>query len=115
MAQHIVASVNDIPVGDRKVVTAGNTKVILFHLEDGYYATQTHCPHLMLPLKNGKLLDGKVLQCPIHRAQFNVTDGEVIKWANFPPGIQMLNVIRKEKCLSTYPVSVDGDKVLVEV
>ena len=36
--------------------------------------------------------------------------GEVVDWANFPPGIQVLNVVRGEKALKTYKVSVkDGD------
>lgn len=115
MAQHTVASTNDIPLGERAVVTAGNTKIIVFHLETGFYAIQAHCPHMFVPLKGGKLLDGKVLQCPFHRAQFDISDGEVVKWAHFPPGIQVLNPIRGEKCLKTYPVTLEGDKVLVEV
>ena len=115
MAQHTVANINDIPLGERAVVTAGNTKMIIFHLDTGFHAIQAHCSHLFVPLKSGKVLDGNVLQCPFHRAQFNIADGEVVKWAHFPPGIQVLNPIRGEKCLKTYPVTLDGDDVVVEV
>ena len=116
MTSHQAGSVDDLAVGERKLLNLDGTKVLLFHLESGFHAIQAGCPHMLLPLKSGKLLDdGKTLQCPIHRAQFDIASGDVNKWANFPPGIQMLNVIRKEKCLTTYPVSVDDGKLTIEV
>jgi 3-phenylpropionate/trans-cinnamate dioxygenase ferredoxin subunit len=46
----------------------------------------------------------------LHRARFDIRTGEVIDWANFPPGIQVLNAVRGEKALKTYKVAVkDGD------
>ena len=116
MTSHQAGSVDELAVGERKLLNLDGTKVLLFHLESGFHAVQAGCPHMLLPLKSGKLLDdGKTLQCPIHRAQFDIATGEVNKWANFPPGIQMLNVIRKEKCLKTYPVSVDEGNLTIEI
>ncbi len=115
MALETVATLDELPLGSRKVVRVGGVKVLLFHLDTGFYATQAYCPHLLAPLKSGKLLDGTILQCPFHRAQFDLTTGEVVRWANFPPGIQALNLLRAEKCLTTYPVVVDGDVVKVDL
>lgn len=115
MALETVARLDEMPVGTRKAVKAGNTKILLFHLETGFYATQAYCPHLLAPLKGGKLLDGRILQCPFHRAQFDIATGEVVRWANFPPGIQALNLLRSEKCLTTYPVVIDGESVQVDI
>ena len=116
MTNHQVGSVEELAVGERKFLNLDGTKVLLFHLESGFHAVQAGCPHMLLPLKSGKLLDdGKTLQCPIHRAQFDIATGEVNKWANFPPGIQMLNVVRKEKCLATYLVSVDDGNLTIEI
>ena len=67
------------------------------------------------PLKKGKIIDGCKIQCPFHRARFDIRTGEVVDWANFPPGIQLVNTIRKEKALQTYPVSVENGKVLVDL
>jgi len=39
----------------------------------------------------------------------------VLRWANFPPGIQALNVLRGERCLTTYPVVIEGDQVRIEI
>ena len=116
MTVHQAGSVEELALGERKMLNLDGTKVLLFHLESGFHAVQAGCPHMLLPLKSGKLLDdGKTLQCPIHRAQFDIATGEVNKWANFPPGIQMLNVIRKEKCLTTYPVDVDDGNLTIEL
>ena len=116
MTTHQAGSVDDLSVGERKALNLDGTKILLFHLDSGFHAVQASCPHLFLPMKGGKLMDdGKTLQCPIHRAQFDIATGDVNKWAHFPPGIQMLNVIRKEKCLTTYPVSIDDGNISIEV
>jgi 3-phenylpropionate/trans-cinnamate dioxygenase ferredoxin subunit len=66
-------------------------------------------------LSRGKIVDGCKIQCPLHRARFDIRTGEVIDWANFPPGIQLLNVVRSEKALKTYPVSVKSGAVRVKL
>ena len=115
MSLHSVAKEGEIDLGTNKSVTINGENILLFHLDDGYYATQSRCTHLFFPLKKGKIRDGCTLECPFHRAQFDIRTGEPVKWANFPPGIQLINTIRKEKALKTYPVTVKGDEILVEV
>ena len=115
MTMYPAGTADELAIGERKLLNLDGTKVLLFHLDSGFHAVQANCPHMMLPLKAGKLLDnGKTLQCPIHRAQFDIATGEVNKWAHFPPGIQMLNIIRGEKCLKTYPVSVADNELQIE-
>ena len=115
MPKYSVGHVNDIPPGQRKVTKVEGNKVIVFHLDSGFFATEASCPHLRLPLAKGEILDGDVLQCPIHRAKFCVKSGDVKQWACFPPGIQVLNVVRGEKQLKTYPVHIGNDEVFVEL
>ena len=110
MATHTVCREDELPVGQMKAVRLEGTGVLVYHLEDGFYATQANCTHTFAPLAMGKILDGCKVQCPLHRARFDIRTGEVVDWANFPPGIQVLNVVRGEKKLKTYKVSVkDGD------
>ena len=116
MTTHSAGSADELALGERKLLNIDGTKILLFHLDSGFHAVQASCPHLMLPLKSGKLLDdGKTLQCPIHRAQFDIATGDVNKWANFPPGIQMLNIIRKEKCLQTYTITEADGELSIEI
>lgn len=102
MAQHKVCSEKDISVGKMKTFKVKNETVLIYHLKKGFYATQNLCTHTFGPLKLGKIVDGCEIQCPLHRARFDIRTGEVIRWANFPPGIQVLNIVRKEKALKTY-------------
>ncbi|MFV8819875.1 Rieske (2Fe-2S) protein [Haliea sp. E17] len=115
MAKFPVCHVEDIPIGERGVYRVGDTRVIVFHLEDGFFATQHNCTHVFAPLAKGKLIDGAQVQCPFHRACFDIRTGAVVQWANFPPGVQVLNAVRGEKALRTFPVTVENGEVYVEV
>jgi 3-phenylpropionate/trans-cinnamate dioxygenase ferredoxin subunit len=116
MAFQTVCREADLPVGAMKAVTAGGTSLVVYHLADGFYATQSSCTHVFAPLAKGKIVDGCKVQCPFHRARFDIRTGEVVDWANWPPGVvHVLNVLRGEKKLATYPVRVQGGEVQVEV
>ena len=115
MAMHTLCRTEDIGKGRMKAFTAGGEKIVVYHLEDGFYATQANCTHVFAPLARGRILDDCKVQCPFHHARFDIRTGEVIDWANFPPGIQLLNVVRGEKALRTYKVTVSRGQVRVTV
>jgi 3-phenylpropionate/trans-cinnamate dioxygenase ferredoxin subunit len=116
MALHTVCSTHDLPVGEKRLATVGGENVLVYHLEDGYFATQAKCPHIMAPLAKGKLVEGHQIQCPFHRARFDVRTGKCVQWANWPPGlVNVLNAFRGEQDLRSYPVRVTGDQVQVEI
>jgi len=115
MATHTVCKADELPVGKMKAVRFDGTGVLVFHLEDGFYATQSTCTHMFAPLGRGKVVDGCKIQCPLHRARFDIRSGEVVDWANFPPGVQLLNAVRGEKALKTYPVTVINGNVRVKL
>lgn len=115
MAQAKIGAATDIPIGKMKSYHVNGQSLLVYHLKDGFYATQSLCPHTYGPLKLGKILDGCKIQCPLHRARFDIKSGKVIDWANFPPGIQVLNVVRKQKALKTYPVKVKDGNLFVTV
>jgi nitrite reductase/ring-hydroxylating ferredoxin subunit len=113
MPSQVVCAVDDLPVGTMRAFPVAGTKIVLYRLADGFYATQASCTHVFAPLAKGKILDGCKVQCPFHRARFDIRTGDVIDWANFPPGIQVLNVVRGSKSLKTYKVSVENGRVSV--
>ena len=115
MAKQLVCSTNDVPAGKMKKFQVAGEAILIYHLADGFYATQQRCTHTLAPLGRGSVLDDGVVQCPLHRARFDIRTGEVVRWANFPPGIQFLNVARGEKALKTYTVTVEDGKVFAEV
>jgi nitrite reductase/ring-hydroxylating ferredoxin subunit len=116
MAMHPLCRTGDLPVGEKKIFAAGGENILVYHVPEGFYATQAKCPHILAPLARGKMVDDCVVQCPFHRARFDVRTGECLKWANWPRGlVDVLNVFREEKNLKTYKVTVEGEQVSVEV
>jgi len=115
MGKHTVCKVDELPVGRMRAFKAEGRSVLVYHLDDGFFATQANCTHVFAPLARGRIVDGCRIQCPLHRAQFDIRSGEVVEWANFPPGVQLLNVVRGEKALKTYPVSVVKGQVRIEI
>jgi nitrite reductase/ring-hydroxylating ferredoxin subunit len=72
--------------------------------------------HLSLePTRLSPLEIGGHTRFPLHRSRFDIRTGEVKRWANFPPGIQMLNIVRGENALQTYPTVVKDGVVYVEI
>lgn len=115
MTKHTVCNEGDIPLGALRPFKAGDTKLIVYHIDDGFFATQSSCTHIFAPLGKGKIVEGCQIQCPFHRARFDIRTGKVEEWANFPPGVQLLNAVRGEKDLQTFPVSVVKGKIVVDV
>lgn len=115
MKTHVVCNEEDLPVGGMKAVRIDGTSVLVYRLDDGFYATQSSCTHMFAPLSRGKIVDGCKVQCPLHRARFDIRTGEVVDWANFPPGVQLLNAVRGEKALRTYPVTVVKGEVRIKL
>ena len=68
MARHQVCNENEIPVGEKKPFAVDGEEVLVYHLEDGFFATQSHCTHLFWALKNGKIKNKFEVECPFHRA-----------------------------------------------
>ena len=115
MTKQAIGKSVDIPVGSSMPISIGDENILVFHLSDGFFATQSNCTHLFMPLKKGKIVDDCKIQCPFHRARFDIRTGEVCEWASFPPGIQLLNGIRKEKALKTFAVTEENGELFVAI
>jgi nitrite reductase/ring-hydroxylating ferredoxin subunit len=115
MALHSVCRVDELQIGRMQSFTVSGQKIVLYHLSDGFFATQANCTHIFAPLGRGKIIDDCKVQCPFHRARFDIRTGEVLDWANFPPGIQLLNAVRREKALRRFEVQLKDGAVQVNI
>ena len=115
MAFKNACRVSDVKAGTASAATVDDTKLVIYHLKDGFFATQTSCTHLFAPLARGKVIDDCKIQCPFHRARFDIRSGAVIDWANFPPGVQLLNALRGKKALKTYRTQIKDGNVQVDL
>jgi nitrite reductase (NADH) small subunit len=70
-----VAAVSEIPPGTGREFTVGDRVVALFNVDGALYALDGICRHAGGPLGNGTL-SGKVVTCPWHGWQYDVTTGQ---------------------------------------
>ena len=94
-----VARVSEIPAGRMKMVTLGIEEVLIANVEGKFCAIGNACTHVGGPLAEGEL-SGKVVTCPWHGSQFDVTDGRVVG----PPARLPEPV---------YELSVQGDDIMI--
>lgn len=95
-----VASVNDVPEGEGRVVSANGTPVALFNVGGEFHAIHNACLHKGGPLGEGEL-DGNVVTCPWHGWKYDVTTGR--------------NIMMPSIAVKKFPVRVEGEDVLVDV
>jgi 3-phenylpropionate/trans-cinnamate dioxygenase ferredoxin component len=105
----------ELAEGKMKKVTADGREILLARVGDRFYAVDNKCPHMGGNLSEGKL-EGTIVTCPLHGSQFDLSDGHVIRWTNFPGLVSSVaKIIKRPRPLKTYAVKLEGDKILIEV
>ncbi len=97
-----VASINDVPEGEGKVVKSNGKEIALFKLEGNFYAIDNTCKHMGGPLGEGWLEDS-IVTCPLHGWRYDIKTGIC----------QMFQ--GSDIKVDTFPVKVEGNDVLVDV
>lgn len=93
-----VAAVTDLPPGRGKIVKVGPKELALFNAGGRFCAVKNMCPHRGGNLGQG-ILEGQVVQCPLHGWKFDVTTGDCTDH----PGVR----------IPTYTVQVEGSDVSI--
>ena len=71
-----------------KWVAVNGERRVLANVEGTFYAISDVCGHRNAPLSRGKL-DGYLIECPLHFAQFDVRTGELV---NGPVSTAVLSI-----------------------
>lgn len=103
-----VADKNELPPNQMKMVIVSGRDVLLTNLDGAYYAIANKCTHLGGSLAKGSL-DGSVVTCPRHGAQFDVKTGQAVAEA------RIAFVKMKVKDELTYAVKIEGADILVGI
>ena len=96
-----VASLDEVPAGQPKLVELEGLRVVLARVGDLVYACGDVCAHRGGPLGEGKL-SGARLACPWHGWMFDVRTGQCV----FPG---------RGTSVPSYPVRVEAGEILVEL
>jgi nitrite reductase/ring-hydroxylating ferredoxin subunit len=72
-----VAKTTDLLPGQMKWVAVNGERRVLANVEGTFYAISDVCGHRNAPLSRGKL-QGYLIECPLHFAQFDVRTGELV-------------------------------------
>ena len=71
---------------------------------------------MFAPLANGKIIEGRTAQCPLHRARFHIRTAEVVDGRAAPGQPGCRNFVRGEKARKTCKASVeDGARRRVQL
>ncbi|MGI9116977.1 MAG: non-heme iron oxygenase ferredoxin subunit [Gaiellales bacterium] len=103
MAQVSIGSLGDFEEGTPTFAEADGTRLCVVRVGDTVHAICDDCPHAEASLSEGDFLaDDMAVECPLHGSAFNIVTGN----PDVPPATEAVRV---------FPVTVDGDDVLVEV
>lgn len=99
MAFEKAANLSEIPAGSIKEVQVAGQAIALANVGSTVYAISNTCLHRGGPLGEGQM-DGRVVTCPWHGWQFDVTTGKAVQNPNAAVG-----------CFAT---EVRGDEIYVD-
>ena len=96
MARYVVASVDELPPGTRKIVDVAGRQIGVFNINGEFFALLNRCPHQGGPLCEGRLAGhvevaapgepfrysraGEILRCPWHSWEYDIRTGQ--SWFN---------------------------------
>jgi len=124
-----VAKLDEVVSGGLKAVEVKGEEIVLCNDNGKIYAVGRRCGHMNAPLDLGTL-EGYILTCPMHHAQFDITTGEALS-GPVPPGlgnevipeglgkylqyIGMLMSNIKTCGIKTYPVKIEKNSIKLEM
>ena len=101
-----ITKTTDITNGQMKAVNIEGKEILVINYDGKYFAINGRCTHMGGELVKGRL-EGKIITCPRHGAQFDVTTGSCIRG----PKIGLIKLKTKDEV--TYEVKVESDSVKV--
>jgi len=96
-----IGKASEIPPGKVMGFTVDGSKVLVSNLDGRFYAIGSVCTHIGGPLEKGTL-EGRVITCPWHGSQFDITDGKVVSGPAARPE-------------PVYKVTIEGAYLVLEV
>jgi len=94
-----VAKVGDLKPGARKIIDVDGSQIVVFNLEEKYYAIEDVCTHDGGQLTGGEV-DGDQIICPRHGARFCIRTGAALTAPAY-------------EATATFPVRIENGEIQV--
>ncbi len=102
MPSQRVCAKNDLPeIGASICVRVNFKPIAIYNVEGAYFALADYCTHEKASLSEIGYIEGDMVECSLHGAQFHIPTGKVLRLPATEP-------------LATYIVTIDGDDVLID-
>jgi nitrite reductase/ring-hydroxylating ferredoxin subunit len=137
MTRHVVATVEEIPPGSRKIIEVGGREIGIFNLGGEFFAIANRCPHEGASLCKGRIVGlveadepgayrysrrNELVRCPWHGWEFDIRTGK--SWCD--PGRTKVRsyelnleegsaLLEAELRAETFPVMVEKQYVVIEL
>jgi uncharacterized membrane protein/nitrite reductase/ring-hydroxylating ferredoxin subunit len=95
------AKEGELKINQMKLVEVAGKRIVIGRTEDRFVAFEDHCSHRGASLADGVMICGTV-QCPWHGSQFDCISGSVKSGP-------------AKDAIATYPVHMEGDRVMVQI
>jgi nitrite reductase (NADH) small subunit len=102
----IIGKIENFPKDSIKEVNIQGKYYAISNIDGELFAMDGRCGHAGGILSNGKLV-GKVVSCPKHGAEYDVTTGKNLKKPRIP--------FTKASDRRTYKITIDGENVTLEL
>ncbi len=98
-----IAAVSDVPENDMRSFEYNGQRIAVYNVAGTFYATDDLCSHAYVELTQGYLEpEDCTVECPLHGSRFDIRTGRVLSLPAYTP-------------ITTYPVKVEGDDLLIEM
>ena len=97
-----IAKAADIPPGELALFEVDGVRVAVGNANGRFYAIDDTCTHEQCSLAEEGTLEGTVVTCGCHGAQFDVTSGAVLA----PPALEPVKA---------YPIRIEQGNLVVEI
>ncbi|MCP3369568.1 Rieske (2Fe-2S) protein [Bradyrhizobium cajani] len=137
MTRHVVATVDEIPSGARKIVEVQGREIGIFNLEGEFFAIANRCPHEGASLCKGRIVGlveadepgayrysrrNELVRCPWHGWEFDIRTGKSwcdprrTKVRSYDLKLEQGSALGEEELRAeTFPVSVEKQYVVIEL